>query len=160
MLEGFRVLDLTWVLGGPCATQLLAQLGADVIKVEAPAGDMSRKIPPHFVDGESSFFLSVNRGKRSVALDLKHVDGMATLRDLVRVSDVVIYNFTPNVPRRLGIDHASLLTLNPRICVGEMIGLHDEGEYAPIPAFDLAIQALAGVMSITGDADGQPARVG
>jgi len=160
MLQGFRVLDLTWVLGGPYATQLLAQLGADVIKVESPSGDMSRKIPPHFVDGESSFFLSVNRGKRSVALDLKHVDGMAALRDLVRVSDVVVYNFTPNVPRRLGIDHASLLTLNPRICVGEMIGLHDEGEYASIPAFDLAIQALAGVMSITGEADGQPARVG
>ena len=138
----------------------LLQLGADVIKVESPAGDMSRKIPPHFVDGESSFFLSVNRGKRSVALDLKHVDGMAALRDLVRVSDVVIYNFTPNVPRRLGIDHASLLTLNPRVCVGEMIGLHDEGEYASIPAFDLAIQALAGIMSITGEADGQPARVG
>jgi CoA:oxalate CoA-transferase len=160
MLDGFRILDLTWVLGGPYATLLLAQLGADVIKVETAAGDMSRKIPPHYVDGESTFFLSVNRGKRSIVLDLKHEQGMETFRDLVRHADAVVYNMTPNAPRRLGIDHPTLLSINPRICVGEMIGLHDEGEYASFPAFDLAIQALGGVMSITGEPDGKPVRVG
>lgn len=160
MLDGFRILDLTWVLGGPYATMLLAQLGADVIKVEPAAGDMSRRIPPHYVDGESTFFLSVNRGKRSIVLDLKHEQGGETFRDLVRRADAVIYNMTPSAPRRLGIDHGTLLEVNPKICVGEMIGLHDEGEYATFPAFDLAIQALGGVMSITGERDGKPVRVG
>jgi CoA:oxalate CoA-transferase len=160
MLDGFRILDLTWVLGGPYATLLLAQLGADVIKVETAAGDMSRKIPPHYVDGESTFFLSVNRGKRSIVLDLKHERGAETFRELVRHADAVVYNMTPSAPRRLGIDHQTLLSVNPRICVGEMIGLHDDGEYASFPAFDLSIQALGGIMSITGEATGQPVRVG
>jgi CoA:oxalate CoA-transferase len=160
MRDGFRVLDLTWVLGGPYATLLLAQLGADVIKVEAAGGDMSRRIPPHYVDGESTFFLSVNRGKRSIVLDLKHEQGIATFRDLVRYADAVVYNMTPSAPRRLGIDHPTLLSVNPRICVGEMIGLHDDGEYASFPALDLAIQALGGVMSITGERGGKPVRVG
>jgi crotonobetainyl-CoA:carnitine CoA-transferase CaiB-like acyl-CoA transferase len=160
VLDGFRVLDLTWVLGGPYATLLLAQLGADVIKVETAAGDMARKIPPHYVDGQSTFFLSVNRGKRSIVLDLKHERGAETFRDLVRRADAVVYNMTPSAPRRLGIDHATLLGVNPKICVGEMIGLHDEGGYANVPAFDLAIQALGGVMSITGEPDGKPVRVG
>jgi CoA:oxalate CoA-transferase len=160
VLDSVRILDLTWVLGGPYATMLLAQLGADIIKVETASGDMSRKIPPYYVDGESTFFLSVNRGKRSVVLDLKHEEGAATFRDLVRHADAVIYNMTPRAPRRLGIDHATLLAVNPRICVVEMIGLHDEGAYATFPAFDLAIQALSGIMSITGEADGKPVRVG
>jgi crotonobetainyl-CoA:carnitine CoA-transferase CaiB-like acyl-CoA transferase len=160
MLDGLRILDLTWVLGGPYATLLLAQLGADVIKVETAAGDMARTIPPYEVDGESTFFLSVNRGKRSLVLDLKHRDGAQTFRDLVRHADAVIYNMTPAAPRRLGIDHATLSRVNPRICVGELIGLHDEGEWANVPAFDLAIQALGGVMSITGEPHGPPVRVG
>jgi crotonobetainyl-CoA:carnitine CoA-transferase CaiB-like acyl-CoA transferase len=160
MLDGIRVLDLTWVLGGPYATLLLAQLGADVIKVETAAGDMSRRIPPHAVDGESTFFLSVNRGKRSIVLDLKHARGAETFRDLVRHADAVLYNMTPSAPRRLGIDHPSLVRINPRLCVGELIGLHDEGTYANYPAFDLAIQALGGIMSITGEPEGKPVRVG
>jgi crotonobetainyl-CoA:carnitine CoA-transferase CaiB-like acyl-CoA transferase len=160
MLDGVRILDLTWVLGGPYATLLLAQLGADVIKVETGTGDMSRTIPPHYVDGESTFFLSVNRGKRSIVLDLKHEEGADTFRDLVRHADAVLYNMTPSAPRRLGIDHATLAAVNPKICVGEMIGLHDEGAYATFPAFDLAIQALGGIMSITGEPEGNPVRVG
>ncbi len=160
MLDGVRILDLTWVLGGPYATMLLAQLGADVIKVETAAGDMARRIPPYYVEGDSTFFLSVNRGKRSIALDLKHAEGAEAFRDLVRHADAVLYNMTPSAPRRLGIDHASLLAVNPKICVGEMIGLHDDGAYASFPAFDLSIQALGGVMSITGEPDGKPVRVG
>ncbi|MDB5041032.1 MAG: carnitine dehydratase [Candidatus Eremiobacteraeota bacterium] len=160
MLEGVRILDLTWVLGGPYGSQLLAQLGAEVIKIEPLAGDLARTIPPYFVDGDSSFFLSVNRGKRSLALDLKTSAGMEVLHDLVRASDAMVYNFAPGVPVRLGIDHAALLRINPRFSVGELIGLHDEGEYRNAPAFDVVIQALAGTMDITGDHDGSPSRVG
>jgi crotonobetainyl-CoA:carnitine CoA-transferase CaiB-like acyl-CoA transferase len=160
LLQGLRVLDLGWVLGGPFAGQLLAQMGADVIKVEPPAGDLSRAIPPYFADGDSSFFLSVNRGKRSVALDLKNERGMSVLKDLVRQSDAMIYNFAPDVPARLGLDIDSLLKINPRFCVGQMIGLHDRGAYANAPAFDIVVQAVAGVMSITGEREGQPVRTG
>jgi CoA:oxalate CoA-transferase len=160
LLQGVRVLDLGWVLGGPFAGQLLAQMGAEVIKVEPLAGDLSRSIPPYFADGDSSFFLSVNRGKRSIALDLKHQRGMDVLKDLVRHSDAVIYNFAPDVPARLGLDFASLSLLNPKICVGQMIGFHDRGIYANAPAFDIVVQAAAGIMSITGERNGKPVRMG
>jgi len=160
LLEGLRILDLTWVLGGPYAGQLLAQLGADVIKVESPSGDPSREIPPYFFDGDSSFFLSVNRGKQSVVIDLKTPGGLQAFYDLVRESDAVIYGYAPDVPERLGIDYESLRKINPRICVGALIGLHDNGAYARAPAYDLIVQALGGIMSITGSPDRPPARVG
>ena len=159
MLDSVRILDLIWVLGGPFAGQTLAQLGADVIKIEPPEGDMSRTIPPHFHAGDSSFFLSVNRGKRGISLDLKHPDGLAVFYDLVRHCDVVIYGFAPDVPKRLGIDFTTLKAVNERICVGELIGLHDEGPFARAPAFDIIVQALSGIMSITGDGR-EPCRVG
>lgn len=160
LLEGVRVLDMGWVLGGPFAGQLLAQMGADVVKIESPEGDLARGIPPHFADGESSFFLSVNRGKRSVAIDLKQPHGRAVFEDLVRRSDAVIHNFAPDVPKRLGVDLQTLTKINPRICVGQLIGFHDEGEYRNTPAFDLVIQAQAGFMSLTGERDGKPVRAG
>lgn len=160
LLEGVRVLDMGWVLGGPFAGQLLAQMGADVVKIESPEGDLARGIPPHFADGESSFFLSVNRGKRSVAIDLKQPHGRAVFEDLVRRSDAVIHNFAPDVPKRLGVDLQTLMKINPRICVGQLIGFHDEGEYRNTPAFDLVIQAQAGFMSLTGERDGKPVRAG
>jgi crotonobetainyl-CoA:carnitine CoA-transferase CaiB-like acyl-CoA transferase len=160
MLQGLRILDLGWVLAGPFAGQLLAQLGADVIKVEPLEGDMARTIPPYFVDGESSFFLAINRGKRSVAINIKHERGARVLKDLVRRSDAVICNFTPGAASRLGVDHPSLCKLNPKICLGQLIGWHDQGEFASAPAFDLVIQAAGGVMSITGEPDGEPVRVG
>lgn len=160
MLGAYRILDLTWVLGGPFAGQLLAQLGADVIKIETLDGDLSRVVPPHFFEGDSSFFLAVNRGKKSVAIDLKLPEGKAAFYDLVREADAVVYGFAPDVPKRLGIDFDSLKTINPRICVAELIGLHDEGEYARAPAYDLIVQAMGGVMSITGEAGRPPARVG
>lgn len=160
MLEGVRVLDLTWVLGGPFAGQLMAQLGAEVIKIETMTGDLSREVPPHWIHGDSAYYLSVNRGKKSLALDLKSEEGAETLRDLVRHADAVIYGFAPDVPKRLGIDHESLKAINPCICVAELIGLHDEGDYARAPAYDLIVQAMGGVMSITGTEGGEPARVG
>ncbi len=162
MLSGFRILDLTWVLGGPFAGQLLAQLGAEVIKVEPLDGDLARQLSRRSTEfeGDPAFFLSVNRGKSSLALDLKNPDGRAVLHDLIRHSDAVIYGFAPNVPKRLGLDRDSLLAINPRLTVAQLIGLHDEPPYAEAPAFDLIIQALAGVMSITGDRHGEPVRVG
>ena len=108
MLDGVKILDLSHVLGGPFAGQLLAQLGAEVYKVESPEGDYSRTVPPHWFEGDSSFFLSCNRGKKSVVLDLKHPDGKQALYDLVKVADAVIYGFAPDVPKRLGIDFDSL----------------------------------------------------
>lgn len=160
MLAGKRVLDLSWVLGGPFAGQLLAQLGADVIKVETPEGDTARRVPPITANGDSPFFLSVNRGKRSIAINLKSEGGKAAFFDLVREVDAVIYGFAPSVPKRLGLDFETLSGLNPRIVVGQLIGLHDEGEYANAPAFDLMLQAMSGLMSITGEQCRQPVRVG
>ncbi|MGH8811655.1 MAG: CaiB/BaiF CoA transferase family protein [Advenella sp.] len=162
MLSGFRVLDLTWVLGGPFASQLLAQLGAEVIKVEPLEGDLSRRVSSHSTvfEGDSGFFLSVNRGKSSIALDLKSEQGRAVLYDLVRKSDAIIYGFAPDVPKRLGLDKQSLLAVNPKIAIGQLIGLHDKGPYAKAPAFDLVVQAMSGVMSITGSKDADPVRLG
>lgn len=160
MLEGIRILDLTWVLGGPFGTQSLAQLGAEIIKLEPPAGDLARRIPPHFHEGESSFFLSANRGKRSVVVDIKQAQGHAVLLDLVRRVDAVVYGFSPEVPKRLGLDQGSLAKVNPAICVGEIIGIHDGPPYSRTPAFDLVVQALGGIMSITGEPGGRPLRIG
>ena len=160
MLSSLRVLDLTWVLGGPFASQILAELGAEIIKIEAPDGDQSRAFPPHYFEGESAFFLSINRGKKSIIINLKSAQGREVLYDLVRVSDVVMYGYAPDVPVRLGIDFATLEKINPRIVVGQLIGLHDAPPYASQPSFDTIAQALSGVMSITGGSDGQPNRVG
>jgi crotonobetainyl-CoA:carnitine CoA-transferase CaiB-like acyl-CoA transferase len=160
MLEGIRVLDLTWVLGGPFSGQLLAQLGAEVIKVEPARGDSSRAVPPQFFQGDSGFFLSVNRGKKSVVVDLKHSLGRDTFYDLVRSSHAVIYGFAPDVPKKLGIDFASLVEVNPKIVVGQMVGVHDQPPYTEYPVFDLIAQALGGIMSITGEEGGAPVRIG
>ncbi len=160
MLQDIRVLDLTWVLGGPFCGQLLAGLGAEVIKVEPARGDSSRVVPPRFFQGDSGFFLSVNRGKKSVALDLKHPLGRATFHDLVRQSHAVIYGFAPDVPKKLGIDAPTLAQVNPRIVVGQMIGVHDQPPYTEYPVFDLIAQALGGIMSITGEERGAPVRIG
>ena len=160
MLQSARVLDLTWVLGGPFAGQVLAQLGAEVIKIESPEGDPARDIPPYFVNDLSSFFMSVNRGKKSVCLDLKSKAGLQAFHDLVEQSDAVMYGFAPDVPERLGISFDQLKRVKPSIVVGQLIGLHDADGYQRAPAYDLIVQALSGVMSITGSRDGEPVRVG
>jgi CoA:oxalate CoA-transferase len=162
MLADFRVLDLTWVLGGPFAGQLLAQLGAEVIKVEPLEGDLSRQVSSHTTEfaGASGFFLSVNRGKSSIAIDLKNPAGRAVIYDLVKKADAIVYGFAPAVPARLGLDPASLHAVNPKLTVAQLIGLHDEPPYSDAPAFDLVIQAMAGIMSVTGERGGAPVRVG
>lgn len=160
MLSGVRVVDLTGFLAGPYCTQILGDLGADVIKVESPEGDLSRRIPPHFVGDESAYFLSTNRNKRSVVLDLKNKDGQETLRNLTDHCDVLIESFRPGVLQRLGLDFEEAATTNPRLVWCSITGFGPSGVAATRPAYDIIVQAESGVMSLTGHPDIGPVRTG
>ena len=159
-LEGVRVLDFTWALAGPYATALLADLGAEVVKVEMPGvGDFTRRNAP-FVGDVSHYFLSVNRGKKSITLNLKHERGREIARALARKSDVLVENFVPGTLDRLGLGYAEMSALNPRLVYASCSGFGQTGPYAQRPAYDIIIQALAGTMSITGERGRPPVRVG
>lgn len=161
MLDGVRVLDLTRMLAGPYGSLLLSDMGAEVVKIEDPVGgDPMRQMAPHFVEGVSAYFLSINRGKRSVALDLKSEAGREAFYDLVRVSDVVYDNFRPGVLERLGIDHATLSAFAPRIVSCSISAYGQTGPDRLLPAFDLTLQARSGGMSITGEESCGPCRAG
>jgi crotonobetainyl-CoA:carnitine CoA-transferase CaiB-like acyl-CoA transferase len=160
-LEGIRILDLSILLAGPFGTMILGDLGAEVIKIERPPkGDSSRYMPPHFIGGESAYYLSMNRNKKSMTLDLKKPEGIQIFRDLVRKADVVWDNFRPGVMERLGIDYARLREINPKIIACSVSGFGQNGPYRERPAFDLVVQAMGGVMSYTGEEDGTPVRMG
>ncbi len=159
-LQGIRVLDLTWVLSGPFCTLTLCDLGADVIKVERPPyGDVSRTTGP-LVDGESGYFFSVNRGKRSMALDLTSEEGKAIFLRLVEQADVVVENFTPGKMDALGLGHRDLAQVNPRLIYAAISGYGQTGPMSSKPALDVIVQGAGGVMSVTGYPDGDPARPG
>lgn len=162
LLDGVRVLDLSRMLAGPYGSMLLADMGAEVIKIEDPdGGDPMRMMgPPFLAGGESAYFLSINRSKKSVALDLSRAEGRAVFLDLVRVADVVWENFRPGVLDRLGCAYADLVAVNPRIVVCSISAYGQEGPYREWPAFDLAVQAMGGAMSLTGEPGGRPARMG
>ena len=164
-LEGITVVDLTRALAGPYATQMLADAGADVIKVERPgSGDDSRSWGPPFVgegdDRESAYFLSINRGKRSVELNLKTEADLATLRRMIEGADVLVENFRPGVMDRLGLGEDALEALNPRLVVLSITGFGEGGPYGHRPGFDQIVQGEAGMMSFTGPAGGPPTKVG
>ena len=160
-LRGVRVLYLTRMLAGPFGSMILGDLGADVIKVERPTtGDDIRQVGPHFAHGESVYFLSVNRNKRSLCLDLAHPDGRAVLADLAVGCDVVIENFRAGVAERLGCDHASLSARNPRIISCGITAFGRTGPDKDLPAFDLTLQARGGVMGLTGEPGAAPVRCG
>jgi crotonobetainyl-CoA:carnitine CoA-transferase CaiB-like acyl-CoA transferase len=160
-LAGVRVLDLSRMLAGPYGSMLLADLGADVIKVEDPAGgDPIRAMGPPFVNGESAYFLAINRNKRSITLDLKQERGRALFLELVREADVVYDNFRPGVTRRLGIDHEQLEAAKPDIITCSVSAFGEDGPYRDLPAFDLILQAMGGGMSITGEPGRPPVRMG
>ncbi|MEU5836124.1 CoA transferase [Streptomyces diacarni] len=159
VFTGLRVLDLSRVLAGPYCTALLADLGADVVKVEPPTGDDARHLGP-FRDGESVYFAQLNRGKRSIVLDLKKADDHAALLRLAERADVLVENFRPGVTRRLGIDHATLRAANPRLVYASISGFGQTGPMREYPAYDLIVQAMSGLMAATGTPDGPPTRVG
>ena len=156
-LEGIRIIDLTRIIAGPFCTQLLADLGADVIKVETPDGDPVRA-QGEIVDGMSWYFATFNRNKRSVALDLRSDEGLATLRRLISKADVVVDNFRPGVMQAMGLDWETLTQLSPAIIHTSITGFGVDGPYAQRPAFDFIAQAMSGFMSLNGDERSGPMR--
>ena len=155
-LAGIRVLDMTQFLSGPYCTQILADLGAEVIKVESPEGDLARHIPPHFIGDDSVYYMSVNRSKKSVAVDMKDPEGVAIVRRLALASDVVVENYRPGVIERLGLSPAELRRERPDLVWCSISGFGQDGPYRDKPAYDMIVQALSGGMSMTGE-PGRPA---
>ncbi len=160
-LTGLRVLDASRVLAGPLCGQILGDLGAEVIKVERPGqGDETRTWGPPFVGPLSAYFLSCNRNKKAVALDLARPEGLAIFHDLVRRSDVLLENFRSASADRLGVGSDRLLELNPRLVICSISGFGRTGPMSDVPGYDFAIQGLSGLMSITGPVEGPPSKVG
>lgn len=160
-LTGLTVLDLSRVLSGPFATMTLADLGADVVKIEQPGtGDDTRQWGPPFQRGEAAYFLSVNRNKRSLAVDLKSADGLALVRELARRADVVVENFRPGTAARLGLGYHDLAAENPGLVYASISGYGQTGPDSHRAGYDAIAQARSGIMSVTGEADGPPVRVG
>jgi crotonobetainyl-CoA:carnitine CoA-transferase CaiB-like acyl-CoA transferase len=167
-LTGIRILDLTRVLAGPYCSMLFADLGAEVIKIEPPEGEMIRDNPPRVKNGKggphdrsrSAYFLSLNRNKYGVTLNLKHPQAVRVFKDLVKVGDVVLENYAPGVMKRLGIDYPVLQGINPRIIMCSISGFGQWGPYAQKTAFDIVAQATGGLMSVTGYPDSPPVKAG
>ena len=160
-LAGITVVDFTHVLSGPFCTMMLADQGARIIKVERPdTGDDSRAFGPFYDDDTSAYFWFANRGKESIAMDLKNPDDLAMVKRMIGKADIVVENFSPGAMARLGLDPAELVKEFPRLIVCSVSGF---GQYGPLhqaPAYDTVVQALSGIMSVTGEPDGTPTRVG
>lgn len=159
-LSGCKVVDLSRVLGGPYCTQILGDHGADVIKIEPPAGDETRGWGPPFLDGTASYFLGVNRNKYGLSLDLSLPQGQAFLRTLLKDADVLVENFKPGTLEKWGLDSASLADEFPRLVHCRISGFGADGPLGGLPGYDACAQALCGLMSVNGNADGAPTRVG
>ena len=159
-LKGIRVLDLTRVLAGPFCTMLLADLGAEVVKIERPGGDDARQFGPFLPSGESAYFAGINRGKKSIILDLKAEVDRATFLKLVVRADVVVENYRPGTMEAFNLSSEHLRTVNPQLIYASVSGFGRTGPYRRRPAYDIIVQALGGLMSITGHDENDPARVG
>jgi len=163
-LRGLRVIDLTHMLSGPYATMILADLGAETVKVEPLQGEGTRALlasdPAHSIDGMGAYFITLNRNKQSVCIDLKSEQGLALFHELVREADVVVDNFSAGVTAKLGIDHANLSRINPRLITCSISGFGANGPHYQRPAFDQVVQAIGGGMSITGADPEHPTRAG
>jgi formyl-CoA transferase len=158
-LAGLRVIDLTQAMAAPFCSMNLADLGADVIKVEPPGGeDMRRGSAGR--NGHSGTFMTMNRSKRGITLDLKQPAGVAVMHRLVKTADIFVQNYRPGVAKRLGVDYATLAALNPRLIYCSISGFGSTGPYAPRGGYDLIAQGMSGIMSVTGDEDGAPAKAG
>ncbi|MBI2766440.1 MAG: CoA transferase [Chloroflexi bacterium] len=159
-LDGITILDCTWVLSGPYASMVLCDLGADVIKCERPPyGDIARTTSP-YQNGWSGYFFSINRGKRSIAIDLRSDEGRELFLSLAETADVVLENFTPGTMERLGVGYEALASRNPRLIFASISGFGQTGPYRDRPALDIVVQGMGGIMSITGEAGGGPVRPG
>ena len=160
-LQGIRVIDFSQILAGPFCTMLLADMGADVVKVEKPnGGDDTRRYGPPFIEGESAAFLTLNRNKRSIVLDLKSEQGLGVVRRMLADADVMLHNFRPGVVERMGLGYADVSALNPAIVYCAVSGFGATGPYSQRAGFDLVAQGMSGLMSINGFPDSPPAKVG
>ncbi len=159
-LDGIRVIDQTQVMAGPFASMLLADMGAEVIKIEPPAGEHSRHVGLEAAPGVAASFLAVNRGKKGITLDLKQPEGVVVLKRLVETADVLVENYRPGVAARLGVDYAALAAVNPRLIYCSVSGFGQTGPYASRGGYDLIAQGMAGIMSATGSDGGPPVKVG
>lgn len=159
-LHRIRVLDLSRVLAGPYCTMVLGDLGADVIKVESPDGDETRAWGPPFTNGESAYYLCVNRNKRSIVVDFKTDEGRKILQELVKQSDVLVENFRPGTLARFSLDYESASKANPNLIYCSITGFGQTGPLRDKPGYDFMIQGMGGLMSITGVPDGEPMKVG
>ena len=159
-LKDLKVLDLSRILAGPFGTQILADLGAEVWKVESPWGDDTRGWGPPFMGEESAYYLSANRGKKSIIVNLRDEKGQKIIKDLAEKADVFVENFKVGNLARFGLDYESISNLNPQIIYASVTGFGQTGPRAPEPGYDAALQAMTGVMSVTGETDGGPTKVG
>ena len=160
-LSNVRILDLSAILSGPYCTMTLGDLGAEVIKIERPGvGDAARGVPPHYFEGESAYFIAVNRNKKSMTLNLQTAKGKEIFYQLTKKSDVVVNNFRPGVVNKLGVVYDTLKKVNPRIICCSITGYGETGPFKDRPAFDLIIEARGGIMSYTGEVGGEPVRMG
>jgi crotonobetainyl-CoA:carnitine CoA-transferase CaiB-like acyl-CoA transferase len=160
-LEGVKILDLTQIMAGPFCTMLLADMGADVVKVEKPGGgDDTRRMGPPFINGESAAFLGINRNKRSVVVDLKAQEGVELVKRMVKESDVFVQNFRPGSLERMGLGYEQLREINPALVYCTISGFGTTGPYARRAGFDLVAQGMSGLMSVNGYPDGPPTKIG
>jgi len=160
-LQGIKVIDFSQILAGPFCTMLLADMGADVVKVEKPnGGDDTRRYGPPFIEGESAAFLTLNRNKRSIVLDLKSEQGLGVVRRMLANADVMLHNFRPGVVERMGLGYADVSALNPAVVYCAVSGFGATGPYSRRAGFDLVAQGMSGLMSINGFPDAPPAKVG
>ncbi|MHB8780684.1 MAG: CaiB/BaiF CoA transferase family protein [Candidatus Geothermincolia bacterium] len=160
MLDGVRIIDFTNTVAGPGCTFFMADMGAEVIKIERPGrGDDARWFPP-YKDGVSASFTTLNHGKRGATIDLAKPEGVAVFKELVKGSDVLVENYTPGVMKRFGVDYESLKEINPKLVMCSISGYGQFGPLSPLPGYDAVIQAMSGLMSVTGFADGPPLRAG
>ncbi len=160
-LESITVLDLSRALAGPYCTMMLGDMGAEIIKIEMPGrGDDSRSWGPPFVEGESAYFMSVNRNKKSITLNLKSEKSKEIIEKLIKKADVVVENFRPGTMEKLGLGYKSVVELNPKIIYASISGFGQDGPYKLLPGFDQVLQGMGGLMSITGEPGGPPIKVG
>lgn len=160
-LKGYRILDLSRILAGPYCTMILGDQGAEVLKVERPGtGDDTRTWGPPFSGGESAYYICCNRNKKSIVIDLKTPRGLELVRELAKVSDVMVENFTPGLTRRMGLDYDTLHKLNPGLVYASITAYGQDGPYRDRPGYDMVLSAVGGLMWITGERNGNPCKVG